>query len=149
MRKISVLIGGLLIAAAGLSQGPVNWQYAAKKIGNNSYEIHIKAAIEDGWHLYAQSQHKNFIGTPTSIRFTKHPLLVFNGEPREVGALEVKKQPILGTESHEYEDEVEFVQRVTVKANVKTNVRGSILFQVCTDEKCLQPTTVNFSVALN
>ena len=149
MRKMSLLLTCLLIITIGLAQKPVTWNYTAKKISDKTYEIHIKATIQDGWHLYAQSQSENFIGTATSIRFTKHPLVLFTGKPTEVGSLEIKKEPSLGVESREYKEGVDFVQRVKLKGEIKTNVTGSIEFQVCTDEMCLQPTKVNFSVPLN
>ena len=149
MRKICLLSSALLIAFVGLAQKPVSWNYSAKKISDKTYEIHLSATIQDGWHLYAQSQSENFIGTATSIRFTKHPLVFFAGKPTEVGALEIKREPSLGVESREYKESVDFVQRITLKGEIKTNVSGSIEFQVCTDEMCLQPTIVRFSVPLN
>jgi hypothetical protein len=148
MRKVFFILSGLLVSTMGQAQKPVSWSFVTKKIADKVYEIHLKASIEDGWHLYAQKQPDNFIGTPTSITFIKHPLLVFSGKPIEVGQLEKKKEPTLDIESWEYKGGVDFVQRVSLKNNVKANVTGTIAFQVCTDEKCLQPATVNFSVTL-
>lgn len=148
MRKIVVIIAGMAITASLQAQKPVTWSYTAKKVADKTYELHLKASIEDGWHLYAQKQPDNFIGTPTAIKFNNHPLLVFSGSPKEVGALVKKKETVLDIESWEFKNDVDFVQRVTVKNDIKTNVSGSIAYQVCTDEKCLQPTTINFSIAL-
>ena len=130
------------------AQKPVTWSYTAKKIVDKTYEIRIKAIIQDGWHLYAQAQPENFIGVPTSITFNKHPLLVFDGKIKEVGKLEISKEPSLDIESWQYNKQVDFVQRVVLKNKVKTNISGSIEFQVCTDELCLQPAIVNFNIAL-
>jgi len=149
MRKGSLIILSVLLAVASHAQMPVSWHYTAKKIAPKTYEIHLKASIDEGWHLYAQSQSENFIGTPTSILFSHHPLLVFSGKPSEIGDLEIKNEPTLGTEARQYEGAVEFVQKVVVKAEVKTNISGSIKYQVCTDERCMQPTELNFSVSLN
>src|SRR6185503_1046734 len=107
-----------------------------------------KASIDDGWHLYAQRQPDNFIGVPTTITFNKHPLLVFDGKIKEVGKLERMKEPALDIESWQYTNEVDFVQKVTVKNSTKTKVSGSIEFQVCTDEMCLQPDLVKFSIEI-
>ena len=132
------------------TEKPVTWSYTAKKISDKTYEIHLKATIRHGWHLYAQAQPENFIGSPTSIKFNKHPLLVLDGKIKEVGKLEISKEPSLDIESWQYNDQVDFVQRVVLKNknNVKTNISGSIGFQVCTDELCLQPVTVNFNIVL-
>lgn len=131
------------------AQKPVTWNYRAKKISDRVYELHLKATIQDGWHLYAQQQPENFIGSPTTIKFNNHPLLVFDGKTKEVGELEKKKEVSLDVESWQYNNEVDFVQRVTLKSKAKTNVNGSIGFQVCTNQMCLQPTVVNFTVALD
>ena len=130
------------------AQKPVSWSYTAKKIVDKTYEIRIKATIQDGWHLYAQAQPENFIGVPTSIKFNKNPLLVFDGKIKEVGRLEISKEPSLDIESWQYNKQVDFVQRVVLKNKVKTNISGSIEFQVCTDELCLQPAVVSFNIAL-
>ena len=34
---------------------PVVWEYFAKKNDKNQYELHFKAEIEEGWHLYSQN----------------------------------------------------------------------------------------------
>jgi hypothetical protein len=130
------------------AQRPVTWNYSAKKISDKVYELHLRATIQNGWHLYAQRQPENFIGIPTTIKFSKHPLLFFEGKIKEVGELKKSKEESLDIESWQYNNEVDFVQRVTLKNNIKTNVSGSIEFQVCTDEMCLQPAVVNFNIAL-
>jgi len=144
-------IGFCLALAASITiqaQKPVSWSYTTKKIVDKTYEIRLKATIQDGWHLYAQAQPENFIGVPTSIKFNKNPLLVFDGKIKEVGRLEISKEPSLDIESWQYNKQVDFVQRVVLKNKVKTKISGSIEFQVCTDELCLQPAMVNFNIAL-
>ncbi len=34
---------------------PVTWSSSAESLGNNEYNVIIKAEIEDGWHLYSQN----------------------------------------------------------------------------------------------
>ena len=145
-------IGFCLAAMTAITiqaQKPVTWNYSAKKISGKVYEVHLKATIQDGWHLYAQQQPENFIGVPTTIKFNKHPLLFFEGKIKEIGELEKSKEESLDIESWQYNNEVDFVQRVTIKNNARTNISGSIEFQVCTDEMCLQPAVVNFNIALD
>jgi len=139
----------VMTAIAIQAQKPVVWNCSAKKLSDKVYEVHLKATIQDGWHLYAQQQPENFIGTPTTIKFSKHPLLFFEGKIKEIGVLEKSKEISLDIESWQYNNEVDFVQLVTLKSNVKTNLSGSIEFQVCTDEMCLQPAIVNFNIALD
>lgn len=133
-----------------MAQQPVKWTYEAKKISEKVYEVHLKANIQGGWHLYAQKQPESFIGSPTTIKFNKNPFLIFSGKTEETGKLEKTKEPTLGIEAWQYANEVVFVQSVSLKNNsVKTRISGSIEFQVCTDKKCLPPTTTSFSLAIN
>ena len=146
-KTLSILVL-LLFAGKGYSQQPVTWTYFAIKISEKVYEVHLKATINDGWHIYAQKQPKEAIGLPTTVKFTANPLLTFKGNPQEKGKLEKVTNEEIGMENHQYEKEVEYVQVVTIKANVKTNVAGSIEFMACTEEKCLPAETVSFNVQL-
>jgi DsbC/DsbD-like thiol-disulfide interchange protein len=148
MKKAIVFCLAIGAAITMYAQKPVTWNYTAKKIADKTYEIHLKATIQDGWHLYAQAQPENFIGVPTNIKFNKHPLLVLEGKIKEVGEMEISKEPSLDIESCQYSNQVDFVQRVVLKNNAKTSISGSIEYQVCSDELCLQPVTVNFSIVL-
>jgi thiol:disulfide interchange protein DsbD len=40
------------------------------------------------------------------------------------------------------------VQKIKLKANVKTNFKGNVEYQTCDDKKCLPPKTVNFDVTI-
>ena len=149
MKKSFIICIVIFCATLVRAQHPINWKYSTKKIADKVYEVHITAVIDDGWHLYAQQQPKSFIGSATTIRFNTHPLVVFKGKVKEVGALKKTKEPTLGIESWQYANEVDFVQQVTLKNNIKTAVTGNIEFQVCTDEKCLPPASVNFNIQLD
>ena len=138
----------LLFVTKSYSQQPVSWSYFAKKISDKMYEVHLKATINEGWHIYAQKQPKEAIGLPTKVKFTSNPLLLFKGNPQEKGKLEKVTNEEVGMENHQYEREVDFVQVVTIKANAKTNVAGTIEFMACTEERCLPAATVTFNVTL-
>jgi DsbC/DsbD-like thiol-disulfide interchange protein len=148
VKKSSGLLLLLFFAGKTYSQQPVRWNYFTKKISDKVYEVHLKASINNGWHIYAQQQPKEGIGLPTTVKFTSNPLLSFKGNPQEKGKLEKVKNEEVGMENHQYENEVDFVQLVSVKANVKTNITGSIEFMACTEERCLPPETVSFSLQL-
>ena len=62
--------------------------------------------------------------------------------------MEKFKDEKLDLSANQYSNNVDFVQVVKLKGNVKTNVSGSVEFQTCDDKKCLPPKTVNFSVEL-
>lgn len=124
---------------------PVQWTFTAKKIDATTYEIHLNAAIRGKWHLYSQSTPD---GGPvaTTIEFTKNPLLILQGKPKEVGKLHQKHEPLFGVDVKQYGGKVDFVQTVKLKSPVK--IAGTIEFMVCDDTQCLPPATQKFSKPL-
>jgi thiol:disulfide interchange protein DsbD len=149
MRKLLV-VAFLFFAVKTFAQqiSPVSWTFASKKIGDNVYEVQLTATIQNGWHLYSQTQPDNAIAQPTSFNFNKNPLLDLDGKVKEVGKLEKYKDEKLDIGANQYSHKVVFVQKIKLKGKAKTNVSGKLEFQTCDDKKCLPPKTVNFSVAL-
>ena len=145
--SLIALLGMLKIAAAQL-QNPVRWEFTAKKISPLTYEIHLTAHIENGWHIYSQSTPEGG-PVPSSIRFQKNPLLFMEGPVKEEGKLEQRNEPLFGVDVKQYDGKVDFVQSIRLKAKVKTVVRGSIYFMSCNDRDCLPPKSVPFSIAIN
>jgi DsbC/DsbD-like thiol-disulfide interchange protein len=131
-----------------IAQSPVKWSYTATKLAAGLFEVHLTAAIQPGWHVYAQQQPDDAIALPTSVQFTKNPLLLMQGSLKEVGEKEQYKDADLGITAFQYEEKVDFVQQVKLKVRGKTNLSGSITYQACTNEKCLPPATTNFSINL-
>ena len=62
--------------------------------------------------------------------------------------MEVMKDAVLGISANQYANTVDFVQKIKLKSNVKTNFTGNVEYQTCDDKKCLPPKTVNFNVAI-
>jgi thiol:disulfide interchange protein DsbD len=129
-------------------QNPVAWTFTAKKVADKTYEIHMTATIQTKWHLYSQKQPDDAVVNPTTFVFSPNPLFKLDDKTKEIGAMEVMKDDKLGISAHQYSQTVNFVQRIKLKANVKTNFNGSVVYQTCDDKKCLPPKTVNFSVAI-
>ena len=150
MKKFSFFLLSLVIGGFAFGQGlnPVSWSFNSKKTGENVYEIQMTATIQQGWHLYSQSQPKDAIAQPTSFVFNKNPLLEFNGNVKEVGKLEKFVDRELEVSANQYSNKVVFVQKVKLKGKAKTNVTGKLTYQTCDDKKCLPPKTVNLSIAL-
>jgi thiol:disulfide interchange protein DsbD len=150
MKRFSLIIAAFLTVAIASAQNinPVSWSFTSKKLGDKEYEIQMLATIQQGWHLYSQSQPEDAIAQPTSFQFNKNPLLDMNGKVKEVGKLEKFKDKTLDVSANQYSNKVLFVQKVKIKGKAKTNVTGKLEFQTCNDEKCLPPKSVNFSIAL-
>ena len=150
MKKIVTFLSVVLIAAIANAQmlNPVSWAFSAKKTGDKKYEIHLTATMQSGWHLYSQDQPDDAIAIPTGITFTANPLLTLDGKTKEIGKLEKFHDEKLKLSANQYSEKVDFVQVIKLKANVKTNVSGSVEFQTCDDKKCLPPKKVPFNIAI-
>lgn len=148
MKRIILLaIIGLMFSAVQ-AQNPVSWSFSAKKIDDKTYEVHMTANIQSGWHLYSQNQPDDAIAIPTGFTINNNPLIKLDGKIREMGSLEKFHDKKLDVSANQYSNKVDFVQVVKLKASAKTNLSGSVEFQTCNDEKCLPPRTVNFNVAI-
>lgn len=149
MRRISSLLLFFSISLMSISQvqNPVKWSFTSKKISNNTYEVHLTASIDQGWHIYSQTTPDGG-PIPTAITFSKNPLLTLSGDPKEVGKLEQHNEPLFGVDVKQYSNKVDFIQSIKLKGNAKTLVNGSVEFMVCNNKQCLPPKTVEFSISL-
>jgi hypothetical protein len=139
-----ILLSTLILKA----QNPVTWSFSAKKLDDKTYEVHMTANIQSGWHVFSQTQPEDAIAIPTGFKLNSNPLLSVEGNVKEVGKLEKFRDEKLDISANQYSNKVDFVQVVKLKAKAKTSVTGSVEFQTCNDEKCLPAKTVNFTVAL-
>ena len=149
MKKIIALITIVLMATAVNAQlNPVSWTFTAKKISDKLYEVRLKATMQNGWHLYSQTQPDDAIAIPTTFTLNNNPVLKLEGKIKEVGKMQKYHDAKLAISANQYASKVDFVQMVKLKANVKTNLTGNVEYQTCDDKKCLPPKTVNFSIAI-
>jgi thiol:disulfide interchange protein DsbD len=147
--KSLILVLFLLAAGAGASEAqiltPVRWSYAAKKISPKEAVIFLKADLDPGWHVYSQDVKE---GGPvkTTIKFQPSPDYALKGstiEPKPI----TKMEQVFSMEVSYFEKSVVFQQKITLKKG-QTTVKGSVGYMTCNDEKCLPPTTEEFSVPL-
>lgn len=138
-----------VIIVSAQSLNPVSWTFTARKLGTNTYEIHMTASMQSGWHLYSQVQPEDAIAIPTTFTINNNPLVSLNGKIKEIGKLEKFRDEELDLSAYQYAKKVDFVQVINLKRKVKTNFTGSVEYQTCDDKMCLPPKTVNFNVALN
>ena len=113
---------------------PVSWSFSATKVADKTYEVKMAATMQTNWHLYSQKQPDDAIAIPTTFTFSPNPLFKLDDNIKEIGKMEVMKDPTLGVSANQY--------------SVKTSFNGSVEYQTCDDKKCLPPKTVNFSVAI-
>lgn len=149
MKKIIVVLLSFMFVCNAFSQtkNPVSFTYEAVKKNATTYEIVITANLEKPWHLYSQNTDAGG-PVPTKITFKPNPLIKLKGKPAEKGKLVKEKDKNFGVNVMYYGNKVQFVQTVTIKANTKTSISGTIDYMVCDDEKCLPPKKVSFEVKL-
>jgi DsbC/DsbD-like thiol-disulfide interchange protein len=149
MKKIILML--LLSAAVSLLHAqvmnPAHWSYGLKKLDGDHYEVHLRATMDEGWHIYAQKQLPDAVAVPTKIVFTKAPGLKLKGLPLELGKKEKYTIKEAGVTNMEYAGVVDFVQKVTLTPGLK-EVKGTITYQTCTHEMCLPEATISFSIAV-
>jgi hypothetical protein len=147
MKKI--LLFTLIISSVNLlsaqSSKEVNWTYTTKKIADKTYEVHMTASIGGNYHLYAQDAGGDG-PIPTAFTFSKNPVLQLNGKVKEVGSLVKKFDKTWNHDLKYYEKNVDFVQIVKLKANIKTDLIGKVEFMVCNDSQCLPPADIEIKV---
>ncbi len=129
------------------AQPPIVWSFSAKKVADKTYEVRISATLTGEWHVYSQTTPAGG-PTPTDITFASNPLVTLDGGTKEVGKLEEHFEPLFGVIVKQFSEKVEFVQKVKLKAAVKTSINGSVSFMVCNDEQCMPPARQAFSVSL-
>lgn len=146
MKKyLSVLILFFTISSAFAQiDNPVQWTWTAKKIADKTYELHMTANINGKWHIYAQEAGEG--PEPTAFSFTNNPLVKLDGKVKEIGKLEKSYDPNFKSTLKFYGEKVDFVQKVKLKSSVATVVKGTVIYMVCDDKKCLPPKEIPFSI---
>ncbi|WP_142687951.1 protein-disulfide reductase DsbD domain-containing protein [Chitinophaga polysaccharea] len=146
MRKLlSALFLFALPALAGAQvMNPVKWNFTAKKLNASTFELHMTAMIDPGWHMYAQDTGEGPV--PTSFSFIKNPLVMPVGKAKELGKLKKEFDSNFNSEMKYYEQQVDFVQTVTIKGKAATKVKGVVEFMACNDHECLPSKKLSFDM---
>ena len=148
MKKyLSVLILFFIISGAFAQiDNPVQWRWTAKKVADKTYELHMTANINGKWHIYAQEAGEG--PEPTTFSFTNNPLVKLEGKVKEIGKLEKSYDPNFKSTLKFYSEKVDFVQKVKLKSSVAIVVKGTVIYMVCDDKKCLPPKEIPFSIKI-
>jgi thiol:disulfide interchange protein DsbD len=148
MKKVLLLMVLFMISAGAYAQieAPVKWSYAAKKLNNNEAIILLRATIQDGWHIYSQNVKD---GGPIKTSFTFAPSKDYTlvGKPSEPKPVTKYEEAFKMNVSY-FEKTVTFQQKIKLKSNKVTAIKGQLEFMTCNDKKCLPPDDVDFTVPL-
>jgi thiol:disulfide interchange protein DsbD len=153
MKKILFVIFSLILTTGLFAQikDPVGWKYETVKQSGNNYQLVITATVPKPWHIYSQNTPKGG-PIPTKININANPLITIGaGKAKEIGKLEKtldKNFSAKGVEVLFYSDQVQFVQNITLKGAVKTNLSGTVEYMICDDSQCLPPTKKSFDIKI-
>jgi len=137
-----------LFMGAANAQQKISWSYTAKKLADNKYEVHMIATPPAGWHVYSQLTPEGG-PIPTTFAFAKNALVAFQGKVNEKGKVVTYFDQNFKVNVKYFEGRADFVQIVTVKGKIKTNISGEVESMICNDRTCMPPTTEKFNIALN
>ncbi|WP_299554153.1 thioredoxin family protein [Seonamhaeicola sp.] len=126
---------------------PVKWQTSVKKVSDTEYDLLIEATIDDGWHLYSQEVPED---GPIATTFTfDNSAAGFTaiGKTLEPEGHTVD-DPVFNMKIKFFENVASFTQKIKLTKDIN-EVRGTVDFMVCNDERCLAPTTIDLVFPLN
>lgn len=148
MKQLAFVFMMVLVFGVANAQQKISWSYSAKKLPNNKYEIHIVATPPPGWHIYSQLTPDGG-PVPTTFKFSKNALVVVQSKMNEKGKVVSYFDKNFKVDVKYFEGKADFVQVVTVKGNIKTNISGEVESMICNDRTCMPPSTEKFNIALN
>ncbi|MFC2175622.1 protein-disulfide reductase DsbD domain-containing protein [Bacteroidota bacterium] len=124
---------------------PVKWSFTSERISETEAKLVFTAAIEDGWHLYANKIDGDG-PVPTSFTFKDLGGAKIIGDIIE-GKGHTEMDPNFGIELKYFEHKATFKQRVAVSAGEMV-VKGEVEFMVCNNERCLPPDYLAFETKI-
>ncbi|MEO6546494.1 MAG: protein-disulfide reductase DsbD domain-containing protein [Ferruginibacter sp.] len=148
MKKIFFALVLILFFAVANAQQKISWSYTAKKLAGNKYEIHLTAKPAAGWHIYSQLTPDGG-PIPTTFKFNNNALLALQGKVGEKGKVVTYFDKNFKVNVKYFEGRADFVQVVTLKGKIKTNLSGEVESMICNDRICMPPSTEKFNIALN
>ncbi|MDX1464014.1 MAG: protein-disulfide reductase DsbD family protein, partial [Marinirhabdus sp.] len=129
---------------------PVTWDVSLDKQSDTEYNVLLKATIDEGWHLYSQTQFGEEFEGPirTEITYNNSPeTFTLLGETQEPD-VPVVFDPVFELDVKFFEDQAMFIQPIKVINPEGLKIQVEVYYSVCDDEKCLPPDTKTFELDL-
>jgi hypothetical protein len=125
----------------------IKWTYNEKKIDDTTCELHISAAIQPPWHIYSEYMEE---GGPvaTKITFTPNAMFILKGDVSEKGTAVAGHEDVFNVNVRYYENSVDFIQTVIIKYGSSPIISGFIRYMICTQDHCMPPTDLPFSIQM-
>jgi len=148
MKKIIILLFCLLtMQAFAQIERPVHWKFDSSRAGDNKYVVTFTANIDSGWHIYSQFL-KSGGPVPTFFRFNISPALHLVDKVTEKPTAKSGFDKSFEMTISYHEKQVVFTQVVETE-DPHAKLTGSLTYMVCSGQKCLPPSDLNFDILLN
>jgi len=153
MKKFVFLLLAILSFSSITAQeflDPVKWEVSVQNESGNRYNIVMTATIDEGWHMYSQTQFGEEYEGPIKTEFAynaeegKYTLVGPTQEP------DVKPiyDPVFELDVIYFEHKVTFIQPIDVIQAEGLKITAEVYYSVCDAEKCLPPDTKSFDLDL-
>lgn len=129
---------------AQMIEDPTVWQFEARQIQGEEYEIRFQVKVNNDYHIYSLDPGGDGTFLPPSFEIEPNPIYEPRGDLLERGEKISETIEDIGTVY--YYKEVVFVQPARIKgAGV---LKGQYTYMVCNDVGCLPPKTRDFSIRI-
>ena len=148
---IAFFLTGTLPALGQTIQSPARWHWTCKKLQGNEYELVFHLELQKGWHVFADAddhgikKKKGHEAVVPTFNFDSNAAVTLEGDVNSKGILETQKLKHLGLVNI-YSFKVMYVQKL--KTAPGTRLSGTFTYEVCSDEKTLDPITERFDVVI-
>ena len=117
-------------------ENPAKWTFSQKSLGNNEYELVLKAELDPGWTVYSMYTPEGgpMATTVTLNQAGKGIELVGKAQENEPHK---KYDEIFGVDVWYFSGEFIIRQKVKVTDATIVSVKGSIEYQVCQEGQCV------------
>ncbi|MDF2437210.1 MAG: thiol:disulfide interchange protein [Bacteroidota bacterium] len=128
-------------------ENPVKWKLSSVKVNDCEYDLVFSATIDEHWHVYSLNLKGEDGPVPSSITVDKNSDYETVGKPTEGKPIKIFDK-VFDMEVTYFEKSVTFKQRIKLKTNKETTVKGMYEYEACTDEKCTFPPATPFEFKL-
>ncbi|MDH7913222.1 cytochrome c biogenesis protein CcdA [Winogradskyella sp. SYSU M77433] len=130
---------------------PVKWKSEIEKISDTEYNLKYIAEIDEHWHFYSQTSLDTTGLGPIATEFTfldqdgNYELI---GDTKESESIQIFEEAF-DMEVLYFEETATFEQKIKVLNPEIKEIKAEVFFQVCDNEKCLQPEVKEFTTLLS
>lgn len=117
---------------------PVNWSFDYVKVEESTYELQLKARLDEGWSMYSQFTDPTNGPLPTVFTFTPGNHYALVGKVEENAKTKKAADPLFGGAQvvKFIDNTITFSQRISAK-DLSLPIEGFVEYMVCDDEQCI------------